>query len=353
MTPRRFYAVPQQARTGLALVGSLLLAGGLLWLSLRGVDLGRLRETLAGADWRWIVPIAIVTISSHAIRAWRWTLLLDTLPSEQPEQERPGFWLAFGATLIGYLVNTAVPRGGEVARAGNVAARSALGFPAVMGTVVVERVLDVLTLALALLTLPLLFGGRLGSIYRAVGLRIDALVPGGLSTVLWIAIAGVAVLGVAAVLLVRRRRPAPEGHEGRMAAIVRGFKEGLVSLSKVRRRGALAVSTLGIWACYTLMSDLPLRMLGLSSRYGLTLLDAWGVMNVGAIGMALPAPGGTGSYHYAVIQALGVLCGVPETPAAAFALLAHGGQLLLFAVGGVAAVIIQGATMGRRREPAE
>jgi uncharacterized membrane protein YbhN (UPF0104 family) len=138
-------------------VGSLLLAGGLLWLSLRGVDLGRLRETLAGADWRWIVPIAIVTISSHAIRAWRWTLLLDTLPSEQPDQERPGFWLAFGATLIGYLVNTAVPRGGEVARAGNVAARSALGFPAVMGTVVVERVLDVLTLALALLTLPLLF----------------------------------------------------------------------------------------------------------------------------------------------------------------------------------------------------
>jgi hypothetical protein len=102
-----------------------------------------------------------------------------------------------------------------------------------------------------------------------------------------------------------------------------------------------------MWACYALMSDLPLRMLGISQRYGLTLIDAWGVMNVGAIGMALPAPGGTGSYHYAVVQALGLLCGVPETPAAAFALLGHGAQLLFFAVGGAIALIIQGASLGR------
>ncbi len=352
MTPRRFSAVPRQVRTGLALVGSLALAGGLLWLSLQGVDLGRLGETLAGADWRWIVPIAIVTIASHAIRAWRWTLLLDTLPSEQPEQGRPGFWLAFGATLIGYLVNTAIPRGGEVARAGNVAARSALGFPAVMGTVVVERVLDVITLGLALLTLPVLFGSRLGAIYSAVGSRVESAVPGGMSTVLVVAVAGAAVALLVAIL-VHRRGAARDNHEGRLQAIVRGFKEGLVSLAHVRRRGALVVSTLGIWLCYTLMSDLPLRMLGLSSRYGLSLVDAWGVMNVGAIGMALPAPGGTGSYHYAVVQALGVLCGVPETPAAAYALLTHGAQLLLFAVGGVGALIIQGAAMGRRRDTAE
>ena len=133
--------------------------------------------------------------------------------------------------------------------------------------------------------------------------------------------------------------------------MARQFASGLASLGRVRRRAALAASTLAIWGCYLLMADLPLRLLGLSDRYGLSLLDAWGVMNVGAIGMALPAPGGTGSYHYAVVQALGLLCGVPETPAAAYALLTHAAQLGLFAVVGVAALLLQGARIARPAPP--
>ena len=264
-----------------------------------------------------------------------WTSLL---------QPRAGFWLAFGATLIGYLVNTAIPRGGEVARAGNVAARTNAGFPAVMGTVVVERVLDVLTLGFALATLPFLFGGRLNAIWTSVAGWLAGLLPGGASTLVTIVLAA-GVLVIAAVTLLARRGAGG----GRIASLVSGFRDGLVSLARVRRRGALIASTAGIWACYTLMSDLPLRMLGLSDRYGLSLLDAWGVMNIGAIGMALPAPGGTGSYHYAVVQALGLLSGVPETPAAAYAILTHGAQLVLFAVGGAAALLIQGAGLANRR----
>jgi uncharacterized protein (TIRG00374 family) len=346
VAPRRFPPIPPRVRTALALVGSVALGAGLLWLALRGVDLGDLRRTLAGADWRWLMPIAVVAIASHALRAWRWTFLLDTLPDEQPDQPRPGFWLAFGSTLIGYLVNTAIPRGGEVARAGNLAARTSLGFPAVMGTVVVERVLDVLTLGLWLLTLPVLFGDRIAVIYRAAAEGIDAIVPGGTLVLLVLGAAG--LVGVAAFIVLGARRRGNSAEEGRLHALLRGFREGLISLGRVHRPWALAFSTLGIWACYTLMSDLPLRMLGVTQRYGLNLIDAWGVMNVGAIGMALPAPGGTGSYHYAVVQALGLLCGVPETPAAAFALLGHGAQLVLFAVGGATALIIQGAALGRR-----
>lgn len=329
-------------------MGSVALAAVLLWLSVRHADFSRLRDTLAGADWRWIVPIAVVTIGSHALRAWRWTLLLDTLPDAQPDQPRAGFWLAFGATMIGYLVNTAIPRGGEVARAGNVAARTSAGFPAVMGTVVVERVIDVLTLALALLTLPLLFGNRLNAIRASVERGVAGILPHG--PALWVAIAvgGIALL-LAAALLLRRRGAGG----GKVAGLLRGFRDGLVSLARVRRRGALVASTAGIWACYVLMSDFPLRMLGIHHEYGLTLLDAWGVMNIGAVGMAMPAPGGTGSYHFAVVQALGLLSGVPETPAAAFALLTHGAQLALFAVAGVAALLIQGAGMARRPPPAE
>ena len=63
MTPRRFPSLPPRVRTALALVGSVVLAGGLLWLSVRNADLGRLRETLVEANWWWIVPIAAVTIA--------------------------------------------------------------------------------------------------------------------------------------------------------------------------------------------------------------------------------------------------------------------------------------------------
>ena len=348
--------VSPRLRTALAFAGSLALGGGLLWLALRGVDLGGVARALETASWGWALPIVAATLASHALRAWRWTLLLEVLPEAPPDTPRRLFGLAFASTMIGYLVNAAIPRGGEVARAGNLAARSSIPFAGAMGTVVVERVLDVITLALALSSVGVLYRSEIGALAPLVTTRIDGLLGGRNPVPVLLAVGGfvVATAALAAGAWRWRKRiaaraevqkgalpGAPTGRRGRLVSMLGQFRDGLASAARVRRRGGLILATLGIWGCYLLMADLPLRLLGLSARYGLSMADAWAVMNVGAIGNALPAPGGTGSYHYAVVQALGLLFDVPETPAATYALLTHGAQLALFALVGFAAFLLQ------------
>ncbi len=94
------------------------------------------------------------------------------------------------------------------------------------------------------------------------------------------------------------------------------------------------------------MSDLPLRLLGLDAAYGLGPVEAWAVMAVGGIGMALPSPGGTGSFHYATVQALTLLFGVAVTPAATYALLVHAAGVVFYCLLGVAALALQGTSLG-------
>ena len=340
-------------RTVLAVVGSFALGGGLLWLALRGVDFGAVREGLAEATWGWLVPLALVTLASLWLRAWRWRLLLDTLPESAGDPEtRVPLRTAFYSVVIGYMVNYAAPRLGEVARAANVAAQTPLRFPGILGTVVVERVLDVLTLGVALLSVLALFRARLAAVFAAFA-EGTAAVLDGLPALPWaFVLAALAVTALSAALLARllyRRRLARRGSTGRLAGALGSFRDGLASLVRLRRKGAVLLATVGIWGCYALMADIPLRMLGISEAYSLGLLDAWALMNVGAIGMALPSPGGTGSFHYVTVQTLVLLFGVAAAPAALYALFSHAVQLVFFAVAGFACLLLQGTSLDTLR----
>lgn len=326
-------------KTALTLAASFALGGGLLWLALQGVDLASVGEALSGAHWGWLLPLILVTVAAHALRAWRWRLLLGAMPGEH----RPvSFGDAFASLLVGYLVNQAAPRLGEFARAGNLASRSDHSFAGVFGTVVAERVLDVVTLALALGSVGLLFGDRLADVAGTFAANAEAglaaLPVSGVVLGLGALVTGVGMLALGWLALRR-------GGD-RVRGLVAGFRDGLVSLLRVRQRAALVGSTFGIWALYGLMSYIPLRMLGMATPYDLGVLDAWAVMNVGAIGMSLPAPGGTGSYHYAVVQTLVLLFGVAQAEAASYALLTHAAQLVLLCLLGIAALVWQGTSFG-------
>ena len=329
--------VNARLKTSLALVGSFVLGGGLLWLALRGVDLSTVRDALAEAQWGWLVPLLAAMIGSHALRAWRWKLMLGAMPGPH----RPvSFGDAFASLLVGYLVNQAAPRLGEFARAGNLASRTDHSFAGVFGTVVAERVLDVLTLGVALLSVVLLFGSRVSAIAERFAANTAAALEGlpVSGTVI-----GVALVASGALVLALGWLAVTRGGD-RVRGVVAGFRDGLGSLLRVRQRLGLVLTTLGIWALYAVMSYIPLVMLGLAGTYDLGIVDAWAVMNLGAVGMSLPSPGGTGSYHYIAVQTLVLLLGVAQAPAATYALLTHAAQLVLLCLLGVAALVWQGTS---------
>src|SRR5690606_7361670 len=121
----------------------------------------------------------------------------------------------------------------EVARAANVTAQTRLRFPGVLGTVVAERVLDVLALGVALLSILALYRARLADVLGAFFANAAAALPAVPWTVVFLAL-GVTVvaLGLLAWALFRRLSP-----DGALGGIVRSFRDGLLSLLRLRRKG--------------------------------------------------------------------------------------------------------------------
>lgn len=319
------------------LVGGFVLAAVLLVLALRGVDFARVSSDLANAQWGWLVPLAVTALASHWLRAWRWTLLLDTLPRETAGAGVP-VGSAFGALMIGYMANYAAPRLGEVVRTANLSARSGLRFSGVLGTVAIERLLDVVTLGIALLTIPFFLSGRLDAMQGLWNDTVDSwagklegqgLLLAGLS------VAGIALLA-GAVVWIRRGR-----HE-RLRHIGRSFADGLAALTRTPHRGVLILTTIGIWLLYAIMAWVPFRMFGFDAAYGITFGYTWAIMLIGALGVVVPSPGGIGSYHFITIQALVLMFGFTTSEAASYAIVSHAGQLVLYVVAGFVVMIVQG-----------
>ena len=342
-------------KTTLLVAGSFALGGGLLYLALRNVEFSAVGEALRTASYGWLVPLFIATMVAHLLRAWRWQMLLETLPGEDgAPSERVSLRLAFYSVMIGYMVNYAAPRLGEVARAANVAAQTNLRFAGIFGTVVVERVLDALVLLTALITVAALFRERLAGILGMFGEGLRSALND-FPPFAWILVILVTVgLVVGAIFLARalKRSRVSErsGKEDKLIGILRSFRDGLVSLVRVQRRAGVLFTTLGIWFCYFLMADLPLRLFGITQTYRLDILDSWALLNVGAIGMSIPSPGGTGSFHYVTVQTLVHLLGVPATPAATYAIFSHAAQLVLVCAVGFACLILQGTSLKALRK---
>lgn len=348
-------------RTLLFRAGSFALAAALLYFALRGVDLGAIGAALRTARYGWLAPLLALTLGSLALRAWRWQLLLDALPADGDAAggavggattHRATLRDAFTSVTIGYMVNYAAPRLGEVARAANLSARSGLALGSVFGTVVAERVIDLLSLGLVLVGAAAVFWGQLSTLEATVFApareRLGALPLG---TGLLVAVALIGAL-FAAYLVARRLGLPALGAlwRERIGPLVASFRDGLRTLPRTGRPAAIVASTAGIWLCYWGMTFLPFVMLGMTGAYGLSFVDALAIMALGALGIVVPSPGGTGSYHYITIQGLALLFAVPEAPAATYAVLAHGASLVFYVAGGALCLLLQGTSLhGLRR----
>jgi uncharacterized protein (TIRG00374 family) len=322
-------ASPKRARTWVIRAGSFALAAVLLWLALRNADFAAVGTALKQANWWWLPPAVAVTYLSHWLRAERWCLMMDSLPGQSRRTSRT---IAFLSLMVGYMANYAGPRVGELIRTGNVAAHEKIPFSTLLGTVVVERLLDVILLGTGLLLLPLIYGDELQTLIQALGRPL-----GTVSTTTWLVLSGLALVGagLAFWLLVLRR----SSGESRLGRLIQTFRAGLLSVLRTGRTGMLILQSVAMWACYVFMAWVPFAMLHMAD---FSAIDALGIMLIGSIGVAIPAPGGIGTYHFITVQALSLLYLVPETDAATYALLTHTGQMVMYVVAGFFGILYLG-----------
>ena len=330
-------------------VGAFALAGILVYLALRGAELPEIVEALRAANYGWLIPLLIVTILGHVLRAWRWKILLEALPRHASNIDRTQVPLktTFYATMIGYMINYAVPRLGEVVRSADVAAHEELSFAAVFGTVVVERILDALVLVLGLMISFYLLFDQLGVIQKYfIDPILIGLNQGSLSLMVGV------IFGITfSIAFIYWTACRPQDARlrrywnDRLRPIWRAFRDGLATVLRSPRRLALVFSTIAMWFTYFLLTYLPLLMFDVAGTYDVSPPDAMTLLFLGAIGIAIPTPGGVGSFHYITRQALVYLFIVDESVAVTYAFFVHGWQMIVCIIVGCLCLIMQRSSL--------
>lgn len=323
-------------------VVGFVLAALFLYLALRGVDLREILHAFQTADYRWLLPVIVVLLGSHVLRAWRWQILLKALPEDELDSARLSVGPAFSSLMIGYMINYAAPRLGEVARSANMATRSRLSFSSVLGTVAAERLIDVVMLALALSSVVFLLSDRIGMLEQLIirPFRDVNLVLVGIIVVL---IGVLLVLGFRGLRLLARSGSVPllTKWTTRAKSVVGSFLGGFRTIARAPQRGLIVGTSVGMWLLYAVAAYIPFQMLHLAQPYDISLIDVWSIMVLGSFGVVVPSPGGAGSYHYITVETLAHLFDVSRSSAASYAFLTHAAQMVLYIIVGVICLVLQ------------
>ncbi len=310
----------------------LALAMVLLWLSFRGIDFRDLGDVLRKAHYGWLVPAIIVSLLSFLIRARRWTLLIE------PLGYKAGVVNAYHAVLTGYFANMIFPRLGEVAKCAALGKKEKIPFDRLVGTMLAERTVDILTV-LVILGLTLVVGSSVTGSF----LSENVITPAeeklssslGSLTAITLFIVALAIL-VIVIYFRLRPRLSVKPLFSRAYAFTDGILDGVKSIARLKRRWEFILLTFLLWVCYLMMSYFPLLCLDATSDLGLR--GAMFILVVGSFGMAVPVQSGMGAYHWIVSRGLLVAYAIPLEEGLAYATLSHESQFFLIALFGAISI---------------
>lgn len=304
-------------KTAIKVLFSLFLAGLFLWFTFQNVDWTSLYETFQSIDPWGVIVAGIIVILSCLPRAWRWCVLLA------PVSEDVKLWSAFKAVLIAYAGNNVFPRAGEFARVVALRREHPMPIGAVVATVIVERLLDMLTLLL-LFAIVLFFAKD----------KIAQAFPG-LESIGMLALIGLIFVFVVLVILsiygdkaivkleMLTSKFSPNIAD-KISNLLRAFLQGMASVKSVESYVVIVITTFLTNLCYLLSVYFPFYSFNFVAKYGLNLFDALIVMVLASVGIVIPTPGGTGTYHFFCSKTLHIFFQIPEVEALAFATIVHG-----------------------------
>jgi hypothetical protein len=270
---------------------------------------------MKSAHYSWLVLMFFLLMVSHVLRSWRWRYLLEPI--------KPGIGLRnlFSGVIVGYFVNNILPRAGELVRPYAIGRLEMISKSTALGTIVVERIMDGASFLILLALLPLVYDGPLHE-------EFPWLSDSGM--VLALILFGFLAAGV--VLMLRRDwttrlvalagRILPPSPGKFVERVAHSFLDGFLFLKHPKNYLVIILLSVGVWLLYIAMTYSALVAFDLHQRLGWR--GAVVVLTISSIGVAVPTPGSTGSYHVFTSQTLSRLFFVPDEISLGFATLTHG-----------------------------
>jgi uncharacterized protein (TIRG00374 family) len=318
----------------------------LIVLFLRNVDLRQVGADIAHANPAWLALSFTTFVAIIGIRARRWQFLLAPLGDTS-------FGNAFRATAIGFAASSVLPaRAGEVIRPYFLARQERLSAAGAFATIVIERVLDVVTVLVLLASFVFVFGRDQAAEH-----------PDTFTPIRWAGVMAAAAAGLAlALLFVLAGQPAavdrmiakierilPHAFSGFLTRLVVRFTEGL---AVVRRPGQLFVALL--WS-FPLWLTIAVGIWSAAKAFGLLVpfTGAFLMISLLVIGGAVPTPGGIGGFHEAFRVGATTFFGAGNEAAVGAAIVLHAFSIIPALVLGSVFAAQAGLNLGSMRHMAD
>ncbi len=318
----------------------------LLYQAFKEVELDKLAHHLKNANYSWVILSLFLALLSHVSRAMRWNLLI------QPLGYTPKTKNTFYAVMVGYLVNFAFPRLGEVTRCGAVSKKENIPFDTLIGTVIIERAIDLFTLIFITLITILLkietFGAFIReNIYGRVTRKLVFVED--IPLLVYIV---AALLIIALIFMYFYKKEKIHASPGiiKFKKLLAGVMSGVKTVFHMRRRRYFLMHTLFIWTMYFLMSYVVL--FSFSETSVLSFVDGLFILVIASLAMSLPVQGGIGVFHLFIKLGLAGLYGINEEIGTAYATLMHESQaVMILLVGGISFFLLFFTGKKKRMNP--
>lgn len=302
--------------TGIAIV--------LLYLTFQGRSWADLMADMREADGFWVLMGAISLLGMMIFRGLRWKVMLDS--AGHPVQAGNTIL----SVIICYMVNSLTPKLGEIARCSVLYRSDKIPVAASLGTVVMERVMDLIFLFAGVGLILISEADRLGELFATMYHNLFGnLHPGvGIGALVLLAAAGIAAL------LYLRRMSAQRGPVGKVRTFILTMYDAAKSIFRLDKPWLFIFYTLMTWIPLILMNYFFL--LALPGTSDLSFYFAFVILVIGGLGWAFPVPAGIGTTHYITLQ-LFVAFGLSEQAGQNNALLSNGATFVYTIVFGLIA----------------
>ncbi len=313
----------------------------LIYWAFKGQDLEKTWEEIKNANFFWLGISLVPLVISHWIRAARWSLVLDSLGYKISTKN------GFIAVMTGYFWNFILPRAGEVARCSMLYKTDKIPVNVSLGTVLGERVIDlVMLLGFTALAFLLEFN-RLTQFFTEIiqpGQSADA-EKSSMGTLAVFVL--VVMLILVTIAFVNRKRLLEIAIFQKVFGFLVGIWIGIIGILKLKNPGLYIVYTFVIWLGF--ISSTYISLLAFESTSVLNLSAGLMIFVAGSFGMVAPSQGGIGPFHFMVSKVLASFYAIDLTVGLSAATAMHASQMVFtILVGGICLGL--GASISKKQE---
>jgi uncharacterized protein (TIRG00374 family) len=316
----------------------------LLWLAFRNVEYQKLIEGLKEANYSWVFLSLLFAFFAYVSRARRWVLLIH------PLGYKPSLLNTFYSLTAGYLANLALPRIGEITRCVALGKKEKIPVDQLIGTVVVERAIDLISLLAIMIILIIARGKEINEFMKEsifIPLQQKVLSLFGFTWIIWVII--IVTFSLITFLLIKYRKKLRKNRLiAKIFDMIKGVINGMKTITSLERKWEFIFHTVFIWINYALMTWVA--VFAIESTSHLTPGDGIFLLVVGGLAMSAPVQSGLGAYHYFISRAVAFIGGVKIEDGLIYAFLTHESQMLFIIIVGTISFFLISKTHNSLKE---